>query len=172
MLSRSGLWSDMCKQMKGYSNMSEPQFNETMKLYDACDEIFGKYHGDEYFAKMDEARKAFDDYLYGLGIKADFNHFMQLTEQRQVVSVPYTDGCSKERATERVLQMIEEAKSGKNEEKITPFYWYGKYDYHVSATKGNDGLVRAWFSAEYRRCVNGHYYLLLDATHALYYEDD
>jgi hypothetical protein len=31
---------------------------------------------------------------------------------------------------------------------------------------------KAWYSEEYRRCGNGHYYLGLDATHALFYEDD
>lgn len=172
MLSRSGLWPDMCKQMKGYSEMTEPQFNEAVKLYDACDNVFGKYHGDEYFAKSDETRKAFDDYFSDLGIEADYYHFMQLTAQRQVVSIPYTDGSSKEHATEQVLQIIEKAKSGKHEETIPSFYWYGKYDYHVSVEKGKDGFTRGWFSAEYHRCGNGHYYLLLDATHALFYEDD
>lgn len=31
---------------------------------------------------------------------------------------------------------------------------------------------KAWYSEEYRGCGNGHYYLALDATHAIYYEDD
>ena len=31
---------------------------------------------------------------------------------------------------------------------------------------------KAWYSEEYRGCGNGHYYLALDATHALFYEDD
>ena len=30
----------------------------------------------------------------------------------------------------------------------------------------------AWLSNEYRNCGNGHYGLLLDATHAVFYEDD
>jgi len=32
--------------------------------------------------------------------------------------------------------------------------------------------LQAWYSEEYRDCGNGHYYLALDATHALFYEDD
>lgn len=31
---------------------------------------------------------------------------------------------------------------------------------------------KAWYSEEYRGCGNGHYYLALDGTHALFYEDD
>jgi hypothetical protein len=31
---------------------------------------------------------------------------------------------------------------------------------------------KAWYSEEYRGCGNGHYYLALDATHAVFYEDD
>ena len=31
---------------------------------------------------------------------------------------------------------------------------------------------KAWYSEEFRGCGNGHYYLALDETHALFYEDD
>lgn len=31
---------------------------------------------------------------------------------------------------------------------------------------------KAWYSEEYKNCGNGHYYLALDATHAVFYEDD
>jgi hypothetical protein len=31
---------------------------------------------------------------------------------------------------------------------------------------------RAWYSEEFKDCGNGHYYLALDATHAVYYERD
>jgi hypothetical protein len=36
----------------------------------------------------------------------------------------------------------------------------------------NPELSKAWYSEEYKNCGNGHYYLALDATHALFYEDD
>ncbi len=38
-------------------------------------------------------------------------------------------------------------------------------------TKG-DGVRRGWYSEEYRGCANGHYYLAINDTHAIYYEDD
>ena len=31
---------------------------------------------------------------------------------------------------------------------------------------------QAWYSEEYRNCGNGHYYLALDESAALFYEDD
>lgn len=56
-----------------------------------------------------------------------------------------------------------------------------KRDYHRRWTNGYDNDLeirfdndypRAWYSEEYRNCGNGHYYLLFDATHAIFYEDD
>jgi len=35
-----------------------------------------------------------------------------------------------------------------------------------------DGTDKAWYSEEYRGCGNGHYYLALSDSHALFYEDD
>jgi len=36
----------------------------------------------------------------------------------------------------------------------------------------NPKIKKAWYSEEYRNCGNGHYYLALNPTHALFYEDD
>ena len=36
----------------------------------------------------------------------------------------------------------------------------------------NPEINKAWYSEEYRGCGNGHYYLALNATHALFCEDD
>ena len=56
-----------------------------------------------------------------------------------------------------------------------------KKDYHRRWTNGYDNTLdisfaydcpRGWYSEEYRNCGNGHYYLLFDATHAIFYEDD
>ena len=50
--------------------------------------------------------------------------------------------------------------------------WEKGYDNSVSVKKGEDGIVRGWYSEEYRGCGNGHYYLLIDAKHAIFYEND
>ncbi len=36
----------------------------------------------------------------------------------------------------------------------------------------NPKSKKAWYSEQYRNCGNGHYYLALNSTHALFYEDD
>ncbi len=36
----------------------------------------------------------------------------------------------------------------------------------------NPKIKSAWYSEQYRGCGNGHYYLALNPTHALFYEDD
>jgi hypothetical protein len=47
----------------------------------------------------------------------------------------------------------------------------GRTNYDVSfeynAEKG-----MAWYSEEYKNCGNGHYYLALNGTHAIFWEDD
>lgn len=49
--------------------------------------------------------------------------------------------------------------------------WYGNYDYSITLT--NDKNVhRGWFSAEFKGCGNGHYYLLINENYALFYEND
>jgi len=49
--------------------------------------------------------------------------------------------------------------------------WTNGYDNTLTITF-NDDYPRGWYSEEYRDCGNGHYYLLFDATHAIFYEDD
>lgn len=64
------------------------------------------------------------------------------------------------------LRMIEEAM---RKEKALSFRTRARYD--VSFEYKPD-CCKAWYSEEYRGCCNGHYYLALNATHALFYEDD
>ena len=48
--------------------------------------------------------------------------------------------------------------------------WNGQsYD---TSIEYNPKESKAWYSEEYRGCGNGHYYLALNGTHALFYEDD
>ena len=46
-----------------------------------------------------------------------------------------------------------------------------QYGYDVSF-EYNPEKNKAWYSEEFRGCGNGHYYIALDATHALFMEDD
>lgn len=53
-------------------------------------------------------------------------------------------------------------------------YWRKGYDNRVELAEKNDsdGVRRAWYSEEFKGCGNGHYYLALDESHALFCEDD
>lgn len=65
-------------------------------------------------------------------------------------------------------KLAEIKKAYDKNEKITVS---GRTNYDVSFD-GNFPEKRAWYSEEYKGCGNGHYYLALDCTHALFYEDD
>ncbi|MFA5395085.1 MAG: hypothetical protein WC346_03610 [Methanogenium sp.] len=64
------------------------------------------------------------------------------------------------------LQLIAKALKEKKEVSVG-----GRNGYDISFSY-NPKINKAWYSEEYRGCGNGHYYLALDATHALFYEDD
>ena len=49
--------------------------------------------------------------------------------------------------------------------------WRKGYDNSVSIGEHN-GVLAGWYSEEYKDCGNGHYYLLIDARHAFFYEND
>lgn len=49
--------------------------------------------------------------------------------------------------------------------------WTKGYDNSIEC-KMVDDVMCAWYSEEYRGCGNGHYYLAIDAKHALFVEHD
>lgn len=67
---------------------------------------------------------------------------------------------------EEKLAQIKEALEKKEKISIC-----GRTNYDVSFSY-NPEIKKAWYSLEYKDCGNGHYYLVLDETHALFYEDD
>ncbi len=67
---------------------------------------------------------------------------------------------------EMVLNVIKS-----NMEKKTVTHESGKSSYDVSF-EYNPEKNKAWYSEEYRGCGNGHYYIALNPTHALFVEDD
>lgn len=64
------------------------------------------------------------------------------------------------------LKVIKDAIEDKRELRLT-----GRTNYDVSFSYSPE-QNKGWYSEEYKNCGNGHYYLALDATHALFYEDD
>lgn len=68
---------------------------------------------------------------------------------------------------ESKVKEIEAAISNKQD---YSYRWENGYDNSLEITF--DKQPRGWYSEEYRGCGNGHYYFLLDATHAVFGEDD
>lgn len=52
------------------------------------------------------------------------------------------------------------------------YYWGSSYDISVQGKTGADGKYRAWLSHEYKGKGNGHYYMLINGTTAVFTEDD
>lgn len=169
LLSASGLWSDILETAKKMATLTEEQFKRAFELEQDYHTI--PYTRDEeYFQRQDKARAEFENYFTSLGFGKIYyialGRWLALSKKGQIVSVPYGKG-NKERLVAQVNNIITNQSIDSNVVR-----WRGSYDYSVSIWWGEDGRMKGTFSAEYKDCGNGHYYLLLDAEHALYYEDD
>lgn len=49
--------------------------------------------------------------------------------------------------------------------------WRKGYDNTIEC-KDINGVMSAWYSAEFKNCGNGHYYIAIDERHAMFIEDD
>lgn len=67
--------------------------------------------------------------------------------------------------------IINSVKRAIGEKKPIRFAWRNVYDNTLEIINDND-IYRGFYSEEFKGCGNGHYYLLFDATHAIFYEDD
>lgn len=88
----------------------------------------------------------------------DFLYF-----EHAIKSPDYTSrGCKAEWREEKLRAKIKA---------LAPFReaWRGR-SYDISMSINQDGC--AFYSEEYRNCGNGHYFMLLDARHAIHVEDD
>ena len=65
-----------------------------------------------------------------------------------------------------------ELKKAIEEKRDYRYSWDCGYDCSVSTKMGEDGIYRGWFSQEFRGTGNGHYWLLISPTQAIYAERD
>lgn len=165
LLAASGLWPDMRKRMEVMSKMTETEYNALLGIYEKCWDYTSMSE-----EQRNTMRQAFDSFFTSRGVSGDFYHFKQLSEKSQIISIPFgKDGSYERRMVANHLEQAQQ--SAADYDDGFGVRWYGSYDYSVSVSK-KDGVLRGWYSAEYKGCGNGHYYLLLDATHAIYGEDD
>ena len=171
LLRASGLWPEICKRMEVQAAMTEQNYNRLMTLWQEYDELYNhrELTYDEMNRLQEEKRKEYEAYFTERGATGDWYHFRQLSENKQIVSIPYGKYNQYDRL--RVEQALERARQAEGNFEQETARWRGSYDFSVGVAK-RDGNLMGWYSAEYKNCGNGHYYLLLDATHAIYSEDD
>lgn len=172
LLAASGLWPDIQKRMAVMAAMTVEDYNRLITLWQEYDELYNhrEMTYDERNRLQEEKRKEYEAYFTERGATGDWYHFRQLSENKQIVSIPYGKYNQYDRL--RVEQALERARQAEGDFEQETARWYGSYDYSIEVRKNEDGTIYGWYSAEYKGCGNGHYYLLLDATHAIFCEDD
>ena len=144
MLNESGLWTDIKKELLEFLDLS----NDDIRRDFIDGDIYETYRSKKY------------DWL------SCYQVFSSLKAKKcwKNPSFDKYDYSYKEHVINSVKCAIA------NKEDIR-FAWRNVYDNTLEIIGAND-IYRGYYSEEYRNCGNGHYYLLFDATHAIYYEDD
>lgn len=90
----------------------------------------------------------------------------ELQDNLKIKKMLFHKGSYNSGTTKMILQNIAEAINTK-----TKYNYKGFNGYDVSF-EYNPETNKAWYSEEYVGCANGHYYLALNRTHAVFYETD
>ena len=143
MLNSSGLWTDIKKELSEFLDLS----NDDIKRDFIDGDIYETYRSKKY------------DWL------SCYQVFSSL-KAKKCWKNPSFDKYDLNK--DSIINSVKRAISDK---KPIRFSWRNVYDNTLEIISDN-GIYRGFYSEEYRNCGNGHYYLLFDATHAIYYEDD
>ena len=153
MLEESGLWSDVLQNIK---DGVEIGFEKIKKAYEIDFNLL-RIENETYQQEREREKKLIkeiDERLEDVFIRWNMSCPAEIKKMNF--------GDDNEVILKRIKQAMEEKKeytaSGRNKYDIS-------FDYSPE-------FNRAWYSEEYRNCGNGHYYLALNNTHALFYEDD
>jgi hypothetical protein len=148
MLGESGLWRDIKENIEHFLSLSEEKRRELVSdiMEDSYEKFYKETYGDGKYNWV-TCHQIYESFA----------------SKRCWKSVAW-DRWERQRMTESIQTAIT------NKEEFTK-RWTNGYDNTLELSfKG--GYPRGWYSSEYRNCANGHYYLLFDATHAIFYEDD
>ena len=148
MLNESGLWTDIKESIEHFFSMTEAEQRELVNdiVTDSYEKFYKQTWGDGKYAWI-HCHQVFGSFVNKVCWKS-------IAWRRW----------EREEMSKRVAECI------KNDTNFSRRWEYG-YDNTVEVAN-RDGEKLAWYSEEYRGCGNGHYYLMFDATHAIYYEDD
>ena len=148
MLNESGLWGSIKECIEHFFELPETEQRELVNdiITDSYEKFYKQTWGDGKYAWV-----------------RCHQVFCTFTNKRCWKSIAWHKW-ERERMSAEVTECI---KNG------TEFHrrWENGYDNTVEISSLN-GEKLAWYSEEYRHCGNGWYYLMFDATHAIFYEKD
>lgn len=142
-LSASGLWKSIRTSMEFLLSLTD---DELTKIYEMC------------MTSSNDYRKFCED--NDLHITADE---LWSLANKSLKTINY-HSWEKEQIRERFAKSIADKTEYRHR-------WEKGYDNSIECGARGDDMC-AWYSEEYRGCGNGHYYLALDARHALFVEND
>ena len=150
MLEASGLWGDIKKEIDDFLNLPDEKIEEFVNdaTSDFYENIYVKlYEPDNKYPWL-HSYQIFESFLRNRCWKSpNFGRFNQT--EKNLLKEKY-----------------------ENKENIR-LKWRNGYDNSIEISfDRKDNISRGWYSEEYKDCGNGHYYLLFDLTHAIFYEDD
>jgi hypothetical protein len=150
-LAKSGLWEEIREEIEAFLELPQEQIEEFVK----------------------DAREDFYELVYMEIRKFGEGKYPWLSTYQVFDTIVNSKRCFKSPKIDRHRSFIKKDISTAIESK-TNYHsrWTNGYDNTISVEVCKDGKFRGWYSEEYRQCGNGHYYLLFDATHAIFYEDD
>ena len=149
MLSNSGLWKDIKEAIERFLSLSEDEQKEMVN-----DITTDSY--ERFYKRIWEGDKKY-------GWVSTYQIFESFASKRCWKSIAW----GKWERSRKNSEVEEAIKNGTHYRRK----WTNGYDNSIEVDC-KDGYKRGWYSEEFRMCGNGHYYLLFDATHAIFYEDD
>jgi len=166
-LEKSGLWEDVASDVRIALSVGYDKMKQAYTQYWERHDYKNLTEEDKRNA---EKIKALDERLVGYRedgtMYADTSVIWYMSKTAKVKKMRFYNKWQ----NDKELTDIANALENKTPIRIsTDGRWTGGYDVSYNYQPEDN---KAWYSEEYRGCGNGHYYLGLDATHALFYEDD
>lgn len=140
----SGLWPDLNKDWKDMAKLGDDELKE---LHDAT------------YGAFEKLREKYN-------LSGGYDSFAGLSLPRLVKTVNF-DAWSRDDDKEFLKECISRHVNATEDQPTSHLRWHKGYDNSVEVHG-----KRAWYSEEYTGCGNGHYYLLMDECHAMFYEND
>jgi hypothetical protein len=153
MLEESGLWEEIKEDIKNALEIGYEKIQKAKDIYWNLEKIEGESY-EEWDKRRDVLIKSIDEridntilFYFGLPLKIEKMYFGSLNE--------------------KILKEIKEAMENK-----IPYRTGTIRTNYDTSFEYDPETNRAWYSKEYKGMGNGHYYLALNSTHAVFWEDD